>query len=80
MFAANAQLDNPEKISPPQLTEKGPKMKHIFFKTRTIRQYWEKLEVHKANGRDMISARILKSYAQELAPIITKIFIMSYSS
>ncbi len=53
MFAANAQLDNKENISPPQLTEKEPKMKHILFKTRTVRQYLENLEVHKANGTNI---------------------------
>ncbi len=31
MFAANAQLDNPENISPPQLTEKKMEFHTDFF-------------------------------------------------
>jgi hypothetical protein len=42
--------------------------------------YLEKLQMHKANGPDGIPVRVLKLYARELAPVLTKIFSLSYIS
>nr|CAH7724573.1 unnamed protein product [Callosobruchus chinensis] len=55
-------------------------MSEITFRTKAIRKMLQSLDINKATGPDMISTVVPKKCAPELAPILTRLFCMSYSS
>nr|CAH7745636.1 unnamed protein product [Callosobruchus chinensis] len=55
-------------------------MREITFRTKAVRKVLQSLDINKATGPDMIPAVVAKKSAPELAPILTRLFRMSYSS
>nr|CAH7762413.1 unnamed protein product [Callosobruchus chinensis] len=55
-------------------------MSEITFRTKAVRKVLQSLDINKATGPDMIPAVVAKKCAPEVAPILTRLFRMSYSS
>nr|CAH7723713.1 unnamed protein product [Callosobruchus chinensis] len=55
-------------------------MSEITFRTKAVRKVLQSLDINKATVPDMIPAVVAKKCAPELAPILTRLFRMSYSS
>ena len=78
VFASNSNLDyqgvQPHHFPPSKFT-----MSPIKFSTRKVRQTLLQLDTSKSKGPDGIPAIVLKTCAPELAPILSKLFQLSYT-
>ena len=78
IFASNSNLDDqgvqPHHFSPFKFT-----MSPIKFSTRKVSQTLLQLDTSKYKGPDGISAIVPKTCAPELAPILNKLFQLSYT-
>ena len=78
IFASNSNLDDQGVQShhfPPSKFTMSP----IKFSTRKVRQTLLHLDASKSKGPDCIPAIVLKTCAPELAPILNKLFQLSYT-
>nr|CAH7728879.1 unnamed protein product [Callosobruchus chinensis] len=55
-------------------------MSEITFRTKAVRKVMQSLDINKTTGPNMIPAVVAKKCAPELAPILTRLFRMSYIS
>ena len=78
IFAANSTRNLSLLEKPHTLPSSGFSMKTIVFRNCIIKKYLQELDVKKSTGPDGIPSKILKTFSSELAPIITKIFHLSY--
>ena len=78
IFASNSNLDvqgvQPHHFPPSKFT-----LSLINFSTRIVRQVLLQLDTSKSKGLDGIPAIVLKTCAPELAPILNKLFQLSYT-
>ena len=78
IFASNSNLDDQgvqlHHFPPSKFT-----MSPIKFSTRKVRQTLLQLDTSKSKGPDGIPAIVLKTCAPELAPILNKLFQLSYT-
>ena len=78
LFASTSNLDDqglqPHHFPPSKFT-----MSPITFSTRKVRQTLLQLDTSKSKGPDGIPAIVLKTCAPELAPILNKLFQLSYT-
>ena len=78
VFASNSNLDDqgfqPHHFPPSKFT-----MSPIQFSTRKVRQALLQLDTYKSNDPDGIPGIVLKTCAPELAPILNKLFKLSYT-
>nr|CAH7732737.1 unnamed protein product [Callosobruchus chinensis] len=79
-FAANSTLNVPSSVQVPSIPKVPHAMSEITFRTKAVRKVLQSLDINKATGPDMIPAVVAKKCAPELAPILTRLFRMSYSS
>ena len=79
MFSSNLILDDNNKI-PENYPISEHTMPKIKFTSRNVRKTLQNLKEGKANGPDNIPAIVLKTCAQELAPVLTKLFKLSLKS
>jgi len=79
MFAANSTLNPPPQLPPPTITPVPHKMSEIVFKTNEVRKILLSLDTRKSSGLDGIPAIVLKKCAPELAPVLTRLFQLSYN-
>jgi hypothetical protein len=79
-FSFNSTLENSDNLEPPSVSPTEFNAPPLYFRKRIVSRYLKELDINKANGPDGIPARILKMFHKELAPILTKIFALSYKS
>ena len=77
-FASNFNLDD-QDFQPPLYPTFTITMYLITFSTRKVRKVLLQLNTSKSNGPDGIPAIVLKSCAPELAPVLNKLFQLSYN-
>ena len=77
-FASNSNLDY-QGSQPPLYSISTITMSHFKFSTRKVRRVLLQLNTSKCKGPDGILAIVLKSCAPELAPVINKLFQLSYN-
>ena len=77
-FSSNSTLDD-SGHSPHAYPHHPSTMPDICFSTRVVRQTLLKLDVKKATGPDGIPPIVLRKCAPELAPILSRLFRLSYS-
>nr|CAH7762493.1 unnamed protein product [Callosobruchus chinensis] len=68
-----------EAVQVPSIPKVPHAMSEITFRTKAVRKVLQSLDINKATGPDMIPAVVAKKCAPELAPILTRLFRMSYS-
>ena len=78
VFAYNSNLDD-QGVQPPHFPPSKFTMSPIKFSTREVRQTLLQLDTSKSRGPDGIPAIVLKTCAPELAPILNKLFQLSYT-
>ncbi|CAH1642075.1 unnamed protein product [Spodoptera littoralis] len=78
IFASNSTLDDGGH-EPPVVPWCGRYMPDVRFHQRTVRLALLSLDVHKSSGPDGIPPIVLKMCAPELAPVLTRLFRLSYS-
>ena len=72
-FSANSSLDDSEAAAPPIKPLTNP-MSSPIFSVRRVRRALRSLKTNKAYGPDGIPPRILKEFAEELAPVLCRLF------
>ena len=77
-FASNSNPDDQES-QPPLYPTATLAMSSIKFSTRKVRKALLQLNTSKSSGPDGIPAIVLKSCAPELAPVLDKLFQLSYN-
>ena len=77
-FASNSNLDDQES-QPPLYPTFTLAMSPIKFSTHKVRKALLQLNTSKSSGPDGIPAIVLKSCAPELAPVLNKLFQLSYN-
>ena len=77
-FASNSNLDDQES-QPPLYPTSTLTMFPIKFSTHKVRKTLHQLNKSKSSGPDGIPAIVLKSCAPELAPVLNKLFQLSYN-
>ena len=80
LFAQNSTLENPTNQTPPDIPVTDSSMKPLRFRKRVVYRLLKSLNTNKASGPDGVPSRILKRYARIFAPVLNKIFTLSYSS
>ena len=79
LFSSNSTID--ESTHPPPFSPSfGVTISDITFTTRAVRQTLLKLDIKKASGPDGIPPIVLLNCAPELAPILSRLYRLSYSS
>ena len=78
IFASNSNLDD-QGVQPHHFPPSKFTMSPIKFSTRKVRQTLLQLDASKSKGPDGIPAIVLKTCAPELAPILNKLFQLSYN-
>ena len=78
IFASNSNLDD-QGVQPHHFPPSKFTMSPIKFSTRKVRQTLLQLDTSKSKGPDGIPAIVLKTCAPELAPILNKLFQLSYT-
>ena len=78
VFASNSNLDD-QGVQPRHFPSSKFTMSPIKFSTRNVRQTLLQLDTSKSKGPDGIPAIVLKTCAPELAPILNKLFQLSYT-
>ena len=78
VFASNSNLDS-QGVQPHHFPLSQFTMSPIKFSTRKFRQTLLHLDTSKSKGPDGIPAIVLKTCAPELAPILNKLFQLSYT-
>ncbi|XP_063545771.1 uncharacterized protein LOC134753763 [Cydia strobilella] len=79
LFASNSTLDDGGN-APPTIPRCESYMPDVRFKQSSVRKALLSLDTHKSSGPDGIPAVVLKMCAPELAPVLTRLFRLSYSS
>ena len=77
-FASNSNLDD-QDFQPPLYPTSTITMPPIKFSTRKVRKVLVQVNASKSSGPDGIPVIILKSCAPELAPVLNKLFQISYN-
>lgn len=77
LFASNSNLDDNGK-EPLPYPLSSVAMPPIKFSTRKVRKALQTLNTNKSKGPDSIPAIVLKTCAPELAPVLNKLFQLSY--
>ena len=77
-FASNSNLDH-QDFQPPLYPTSTITMPPIKLSTRKVRKVLLQLNISKSSGTDCIPAIVLKSCAPELAPVLNKLFQLSYN-
>ena len=77
-FASNSNLDD-QDFQAPLYPTSTITMSPIKFSTRKVRKVPLQLNTSKSSGPDGIPAIVLKSCASELAPVLNKLFQLSYN-
>ena len=78
VFTSNSTLVVPDGVTPPSIPYCGSKMDSVNISEEIVFRNLKTLDVNKATGPDGIPVRILKEFASDLAPILSKIFLLSY--
>ena len=78
VFVFNSNLDD-QGVQPHHSPPLKFTMSPIKFSTRKVRQTHLQLDTSKSKGPDGIPAIVLKTCAPELAPILNKLFQLSYT-
>ena len=73
LFSANSSLDDSNVASPPTLPLNNP-MSPPIISERRVRRALCSLKTNKAYGPDGIPPRILREFANELAPVLCRLF------
>lgn len=79
LFASNSTLDD-RGNAPPTIPRSKSSMPEVRFFERSVRRALLSLDIHKSSGPDGIPSIVLKTCAPELAPVLTRLFRLSYSS
>ena len=77
-FAANSTLSPPLNHPLPTVASVQSKMSEVTFKVRQVKRILSTLNIKKSCGLDGIPAVVLKNCAPELAPVLTRLFRLSY--
>ena len=77
-FASNSNLDDQES-QPPLYPTSTLAISPIKYSTRKVRKAILQLNTSKSSGPDGIPAIVLKSCSPELAPVLNKLFQLSYN-
>ena len=77
-FASNSNLDD-QNFQPPLYPTSTITMPPIKFSTRKVRKVLLQLNTSKSSGPDDLPAIVLKSCAPEIAPVLNKLFQLSYN-
>ena len=72
-FSANSSLDDSNAPDPPTLPLSNP-MPSPIISTRKVRRVLRSLKIGKASGPDGIPPRFLREFADELAPVLCRLF------
>ena len=78
VFASDSNLDD-QGVQPHHFPPSKFTMSPIKFSTGKVRQTLLQLDTSKSKGPDGIPAIVLKTCAPELAPILNKLFQLSYT-
>ena len=73
LFSANSTLDDSDALSPPDSSLSNP-MSLPIFSSRKVRRVLTSLKTNKAYGPGSIPPWILREFAPELAPILSRLF------
>ena len=73
LFSSNSSLDDSNVPLPPTLPLSHP-IPPVIISTQKVRKTLLSLETGKATGPDGIPARFLKEFAEELAPVLCRLF------
>lgn len=79
LFASNSKLDD-RGHTPPTIPRCTSNMPEIRFHQSSVRLALFSLDIHKSSGPDGIPPIVLKTCAPELAPVLTRLFRLSYTS
>lgn len=79
-FAENSTLNPPPNMALPSINNCNFIMHDLKFKVKSVRHILCNLDCSKASGLDGIPAIVLKKCAPELAPVLTRLFQISYDS
>ena len=77
-FAENSTLVPPANFPLPSIDPVPYRMSEIIFRVRQVQRILLSLDTKKSSGLDGIPAIVLKRCAPELAPILTRLFQLSY--
>ncbi|CAH1995547.1 unnamed protein product [Acanthoscelides obtectus] len=80
IFAANSTMDVPPNAQVPSIQRVPYTMREVTFRHKTVRRVLLSLDINKASGPDLIPAIVLKRCAAELAPVLSRLFQISYES
>ncbi|CAH1979320.1 unnamed protein product [Acanthoscelides obtectus] len=80
IFAANSTMDVPTNAQVPSIQRVPHTMREVTFRHKTVRRVLLSLDINKASGPDLIPAIVLKRCAAELAPVLSRLFQISYES
>ncbi|XP_045500068.1 uncharacterized protein LOC123697570 [Colias croceus] len=78
LFARNSTLNDRGK-TPPTIPRCNHSMADIRFTQRAVRNALFSLDIHKSTGPDGVSPIVLRTCAPELAPVVTRLFRLSYA-
>ena len=78
VFTSNSTLVVPDGVTPPSIPCCGFKIDSVNISEEIVFRNLKTLDVNNATGPDGIPVRILKEFASDLAPILSKIFLLSY--
>lgn len=78
-FAENSTLNPPPNAQLPSIPRVAHTMSDIIFKTKKVQKILSSLNIRKASGPDGIPAIVLKKCAPELAPVLARLFQISYN-
>ena len=73
LFSTNSSLSDSNVSDPPTQPLSNP-MPSLIISTRKVRRVLRSLKTNKASGPDSIPARFLKEFADELAPVLCRLF------
>lgn len=79
-FVANAQLNDNGKVPPTLQPQTQEVISSLKFWPKIVIKKLRNLDTSKASGPDGISATILKNCAPELAPVLSKLFNISFAN
>ncbi|CAH2019809.1 unnamed protein product [Acanthoscelides obtectus] len=80
IFAANSTMDVPTNAQVPSIQRVPHTMREVTFRHKTARRVLLSLNINKASGPDLIPPIVLKRCAAELAPVLSRLFQISYES